>query len=753
MFKTKKSRFLAILLAAALAVAALTAGLGSTLAAKPDVVESFTQPNSYPTIEKGASIVRPATGGRDASSANSAIAAAAISGGNVTITGVKAGSMTVVVGSSAGWLLNWPYQITDSGNPAGYKIKNGGEVYINGPTAAGKSIASPVTAVPAGAFGAIAWHSLQEDIATVSANGAITSKPNVKGAAVIVGEFTDKWGVNRDLHILVGVGVSLGGSSDPNHPGLGDLLEWIRRGEAILGLEPNPYTDDSLRALEDAVNGGKGVLDSQDPAEQQIKDAVGGIKKALEGLVPKNGGGLAGPIDGNYYKPVGDPDNVYELVDKDGNSKHQPPKFIYDRDGSLKEKPPRLSGDEAPAVKGDDNSSYVFRVEDPAGSNIWKRVKGDGALSEDDVIWGGPDGKPGGGDDRPLKKFGGDWWVSLGQNVWRKVNGPQSLGPLTGGGPNRNPATGPVAKIFDNTAKDGRYYAGPLGPDETGYEYYYGDPKAGGDGYLDSTASSPHGDDVKYYRDADDNMVTQPPIPSVGSGNPGAADPGRVLTPDKTGDSADWIEIARSGGYSLIVRKSYINIYTGSGHYGDPAWQYTAFGSSSAYGGSAVRTGINNWFKTNVTAANGDNLPANARLRGYTVQNDAADKLGMGSTQAGMANAFSKPTTYQVGDGNDVAFALSYTEAANFCSKTHDVRGANPEMQPSANAAKANWSKLSLPQVYEYGMWLRTPGDLSQTAGALDYTGRAFQFRLDPSGNSERGLVYPALWVNAAIFN
>ena len=751
MFRTKKSRTLAIVLAATLAVSALAVGLGNTFAAKPDVTVNFTQQNSYPTLEKGTPFDRPVTGGRDVSSSNTAIATATLSTatGNVTITGVKAGVVDITNGSSAGWLAVWKYQIIDSGNLTGYTIKRGAEVYINGPSNPGKTFSLTsnnfVTTTPAAALSTIKWRSLQPGIAEVNVNtGLITAKPNVTGVAIIVGEFTDKWGVDHDLHILVGVGVDLGGGN-PSNPNLSDLMEWIKKGEAILGLDPNPYTTDSLDDLAQAVDGGKDVIDNPNPTDQQIKDAIDDIKQAIEDLELKGGGGIIGPDpDGNYYKPVGDPPNVYEIVNQDGSSKYQPPRYVWNP-----RNPKDYPGDNRPAEK----DGYKYYVEDPDGSNIWKPVKSnDGTLDDDNAIWGGSDGKPGGGDDKPVKKFGSDWWVSMGQNVWRKVNGPQNLGPLTGGGTDRNPTTDPVTQIFDNTAKDGRYYVGPLGPDETGYEYYYGDPKVGGDGFLDSTASSRNGDDVKYYRDDNGNMVTEPPIPPIDPNDPTVTNPGRVLTPDQTGDSVDWIEIAKSGGYSLIVRKSYINIYTGSGHYGDPAWQYTSFGTTNAYGSSNVRTAINNWFKTSATVNNGDNLPAGARLRDYTMQNNAIDKLGMGSIAAGMANAFSKPNTYQVGDGNDVAFALSYTEVANFCSKTHDLRGFNPEIQPSSAAAIANFNKLSIPAGYLYGMWLRTPGDITGTAGAMSNDGRAFQYHLSSTGNSECGLVHPALWVRSTIF-
>jgi hypothetical protein len=105
----------------------------------------------------------------------------------------------------------------------------------------------------------------------------------------------------------------------------------------------------------------------------------------------------------------------------------------------------------------------------------------------------------------PAKKFGNDYWVDRGQNIWQKVTAPTTLGPLTGGGLSKNPASENVTPIFDNTAKDGKYYVGPV--TEGIDTLYYGDPKTGGNGTVDSTASGIQGDDVKYTRDANGNMV------------------------------------------------------------------------------------------------------------------------------------------------------------------------------------------------------------------------------------------------------
>ena len=233
---------------------------------------------------------------------------------------------------------------------------------------------------------------------------------------------------------------------------------------------------------------------------------------------------------------------------------------------------------------------------------------------------------------------------------------------------------------------------------------------------------------------------------------------GRILTTDKTGDISDWVEIAQNGGYSLIIRKSYINIYP-NGHYGEQSWQYTPYGTSNAYASSSVRNRINAWFNNTATGA-ADNLPSGAKLRDYTVLNNALNTLGTCNSDAAMTNGYSKPTDTKVRTGNDVAFPLSYGEAANFCSMSHDMRNKNPQIQPSSAMAIANYNKLSIPQGYLYGIWLRSPGDNNTTAGAMTNSGgynstsfgRVFQFQINPVNYNEYGLVYPALWVDSTIF-
>ncbi|MCL2045121.1 MAG: dockerin type I domain-containing protein [Oscillospiraceae bacterium] len=230
---------------------------------------------------------------------------------------------------------------------------------------------------------------------------------------------------------------------------------------------------------------------------------------------------------------------------------------------------------------------------------------------------------------------------------------------------------------------------------------------------------------------------------------------GRILTPEETGDTADWVEIAQSGGYSLIVRSIFIDINVYTGTKGNYTWQKTPFGSSTSYSTSTVRNKINDWFNGTATGE-ADRLPTNARLRSYTMQNNAINMIGTTcNPNKSLTDGLSTPSQYQVGIGNDIAFALSYSEAANFCSQLYFMRELSIANQISSSEAIANYNKIYIPQEYVHYMWLRSPGDVANTAGCLSYEtptciGRVFQ--MGPVMNVSNGFVYPALWVDSRIF-
>ena len=231
---------------------------------------------------------------------------------------------------------------------------------------------------------------------------------------------------------------------------------------------------------------------------------------------------------------------------------------------------------------------------------------------------------------------------------------------------------------------------------------------------------------------------------------------GRILTPDKTGDISNWVEIAQYGNYSLIVRANFINL-TGY-NYGNPTWQSMIFGTTNKYMESVARNKINHWFSGVPDYANWEDvLFIGARLRNYTMQHNAVGVLGSCNTLTSLYDGLSLPTPYQVGIGNDIAFVLSYSECANFLSNIYFQRNNNLADQPSNFFAATNVLKIHMPDPTPAfsTMWLRSPGDIANTIGSLSSEGRgryrAFQSYAN-NVSSNYGLIYPALWVNADIF-
>ncbi|MDR0493639.1 MAG: hypothetical protein LBH74_08410, partial [Nitrososphaerota archaeon] len=156
-----------------------------------------------------------------------------------------------------------------------------------------------------------------------------------------------------------------------------------------------------------------------------------------------------------------------------------------------------------------------------------------------------------------------------------------------------------------------------------------------------------------------------------------------------------------------------------------------------------VRGCVNAWFN-GVASGGADSLPVGARLRGFTMRSDAVGVVGSCGVEVSLFDGFSRPSVL-AGVGDDVAFVLSFGEAASFMSGSFFDRNAG--FRSSSFVTAANYAKLSVPFVGGCGMWLRSPGDLGSVVGCLDSGGRVFQ-----SSTGGSGFVYPAVWVHSSIF-
>lgn len=268
--------------------------LSGTLAgsASADFTASFSNP--YPsaynrTIEVGAKYSMPTVTQAFAwLNADDTILAMSYPEGlsKPSLLGLKPGVSVVTVGTRIGQICPYRFLVVDPANITSYTLKGGAEGRI---AAKNQTLSIPVTTIPAGSAGKISWSSLNDAVATVS--GATVKAVVDAGAAVVLGKFTDPWGLEHTIPYLVVIGGSPG-------PGPG----------------PNP-------------------------------------------------GHVKGP-DGHWYRPLGRPSHIYEVLDENGDSK-EPAEYVYSPDG--------IPGN------GEDRRGHAgingsFWAEGAGNSGIWQEI-------------------------------------------------------------------------------------------------------------------------------------------------------------------------------------------------------------------------------------------------------------------------------------------------------------------------------------------------------------------------------------------
>jgi len=490
-FTVKQRRITALVLASAMVVTALAVGLSGTLAAKNPMIGDFTQqPNTYRDVEVGKTVTTNVIGAAYANSANTAIAttpSGKILGQPVQITGVSAGIAVISVGSTAGLVAGVSYQVWDNNNIVKYSIPNNGELFFSKanasqtkPSPASVETGVNTSAANAAAFGRIEWESLQPEIAEVAADGTITAY--AKGAAIILGRFTDKWGVKQTMNILVGVETSLGDEDvadllralekakeiqddyqeNPNKwddGGMDELDRAVTAGEEALNDpagDKQKAADDIWDAilelqrkqrrnkLEDAIAWGEGVLDDAEQGKAKYDEA---LLKDLEDAIDEGKAILDDPdatddqcneaadkildaikkvLEGGMGPDiiVGDDGRLYRRVGRPPNVYE-----VLDEDGMSTYPPEYVYNPGDKPGNANDRKVYgprrgIYYVEDPEGSNIYKPIDEDGNISDDGAIWGGDDFNFDTNDDKPAVKNeqNGKWYADLGQNVYAEID-------------------------------------------------------------------------------------------------------------------------------------------------------------------------------------------------------------------------------------------------------------------------------------------------------------------------------------------
>ena len=201
-----------------------------------------------------------------------------------------------------------------------------------------------------------------------------------------------------------------------------------------------------------------------------------------------------------------------------------------------------------------------------------------------------------------------------------------------------------------------------------------------------------------------------------------------TLTPAQTGDTENWIEIARNGEYSLIVRAKVIGLTQYK-----PAIPFAAYTTLDVDTAGNLRYAINNWYD--------NTLDGSARLRSYVVGHDALTKPGTWAS-FDATNGFSIPTgVAATGTKADIAFPLSFQEAANYCSGAwYD----GSVYTTGADTTVKNWNKFE----DSTWTWLRSQANFTGFASTIRSTGN-----VGASDNVTLTTVgaRPALWVKTDI--
>ena len=207
----------------------------------------------------------------------------------------------------------------------------------------------------------------------------------------------------------------------------------------------------------------------------------------------------------------------------------------------------------------------------------------------------------------------------------------------------------------------------------------------------------------------------------------------RVLEHAQTGDGK-WIEIAKNGAYSLIIKADTVTTTTfNTGN------SYVAYASQDRNQQGTLRYEMNNWYA--------NQLALGAKLRTFAVGHDASGKPGTWAN-LNASDGFSVPTGV-IAIGEDIAFPISFQEAARYCSVSW-YNGSSTVT--SAQGANANWNKLN--DRTSTWSWLRSPGYSVYNASYLISDGSVGSLVIS-NGDVNESIysVRPALWVKSTIFN
>jgi len=223
-----------------------TPALSGTLAAKPDRHVVLAAAEDATVLDLGGAETRAVNGASAVTCEDTSILSAELDGGVLRARGLSAGSTTVYVASDVGLVVPYFYQVRDPLGISAYTLKNGGELYL---PAVGQSASLPLVTEPIAALAAIDWWALDPTVALVE-DGLVVAKG--RGVTMIIGRFIDCLGMERELALLVGVGVPLNADALTEFPPASEDEEEAPLEPAQVQDNPDlppPIADDVYAAL------------------------------------------------------------------------------------------------------------------------------------------------------------------------------------------------------------------------------------------------------------------------------------------------------------------------------------------------------------------------------------------------------------------------------------------------------------------------------------------------------------------------
>jgi len=548
-FETSKNKVVAVALGLILIAGSIALAMSGTFATDDFSWAASTQPAGYADetiVEVGVAVPAIRFAGVNTSNLNYAIndkievtytrADAVDEDGELlptsernrfTVVPQSAGKTGFTYGSAVtGRVDTIHYWVKDNNNIASYDMDNNWTAIETGATKNWAEITgfTAKSGLDTNALDKIEWTSANPSVATYE-NGNIIGQAGKEGYAIIVGKFTDIWGFEQTISMMVIVGSPNNGVNATKIIIDTTDLDTIIRGTTVplpvtVIIEPSnaavqTVTWSSSNPAIAAVDPISGAITGVHVGEATITAILTNpdgsiITESYDVEVDRNDGVVGPDGNGDYWKPVGEPPHVWEKVGEDGRPLDGDKEYIHDKDA---DGPMSDTNPSTPVIKGEDGT---FWAEEP--TNIWTPVLPSGEFGgEDTKIWGGPDRKPGTADDEDVTKFGSgadeNYWVSFGQNIYAQVRPHGGITELVGGGVDFDPTSSAVTPILDNRDRDGYFYYGPL--TVAGETYYVGDKRseAGGDGLVTSNpypAAVDTSDEV-YYLHPDGSMTTVKP--------------------------------------------------------------------------------------------------------------------------------------------------------------------------------------------------------------------------------------------------